>query len=113
MMKPNVDSFERVNTGKRDSVQTAKQATHTPGPWVAQLTRSGSWCIDHRSGSYADAVASCFDAPEAATNALLIAAAPDLLAVARMVVEWDGPGGTDSPMAVAARAAVAKATGAP
>jgi hypothetical protein len=33
----------------------------------------------------------------------------ELLAVVRMIVKWDGPGGTDSPMAVAARAALARA----
>jgi len=71
--------------------------------------------VDSRYGRVVESItgapAGIGESDRAKANASLIAAVHELYAVAQMVVEFDGPGGTDSPMAEAARAAVAKARG--
>ena len=52
--------------------------THTPGPWVAERRRFGSWTVLSPEGFYiVDRVLSITDIE---ANARLIAAAPELLA---------------------------------
>ena len=108
---------------------------HTPGPWISESpTRDGTsvkstaalfstvaWCgagsIWSSSGSYE------ISHEEAEANARLIAAAPDLLEVAKLLldfynletqlfVEKYGHGITTRILGDRARAAIAKATGA-
>lgn len=106
-------------------MDTTKQATHTPGPWVAvgnsevhdrptEYDKDGS-----RTGETPNLVAALgyphHDAPTLAANARLIAAAPELLEALRWAVETiDEAGGMDPDDrgAIAqCRAAIAKATG--
>lgn len=83
----------------------AARTGYTPGPW--KIKRSG--CISDSNGDliattgYRVAVGS----DEDDFNARLIAAAPELLALARRVAEaFDG---TDAPLGIQARAVIAKA----
>lgn len=92
-------------------------AKHTPGPWHTDL---GYVSREHYKGRIQEAVwdedgaciAACMDN---AANALLIAAAPDLLEACRRLLGWDvfdQPTGRAHEDAAFARAAIAKATGA-
>lgn len=99
-------------------------SAHTPGPWMAEASilapRTGAlvgvYVAQQRSDGTPDGrVCECFGnclvtTDEAlAANARLIAAAPDLLDVARRVAEYFAD--TDAPLGIAARAAIAKAEG--
>ena len=95
---------------------------HTPGPWAAlvdeQVPERGA-CYIHAAGQYGDEViaeAYRVDADEGGieqreANARLIAAAPELLRVAELLVEWldEEPGA--HALCDTARAAIAKAGG--
>ena len=101
---------------------------HTPGPWE----HSGHNLVDatsiHNGMKYCVAKAvitgkSDSDKEEAYANARLIAAAPDLLKIARFLVEWDEAGGDmvslgalssdddETTLRMMARAAIDKAEG--
>jgi phage-related minor tail protein len=82
---------------------------HTPGPW--HLTGSLKFIMAPNSaGGYSIARMDDFEAPYAAriANAILIAAAPEMLAALIALVAADGG---DDPEIVVARAAIARATG--
>lgn len=88
---------------------------HAPGPWAAG-TEDGdpimSGCVfEMTGGRMVCSMTGYFPWQQRLANARLIAAAPELLAVARMVVEnyYEG-GGDEQSVALAARAAIAKAT---
>lgn len=74
---------------------------HTPGPWKAQLARSGSNRLQV-SGADGRQVALIWRHSPAETeaNKLLIAAAPDLLEACRKALEWL-PAAADHPSATA------------
>jgi len=62
---------------------------HTPGPWKVQWGRQGSYplCVHTGAQNIVTAMARK-SSPEAMANALLIAAAPDLLHELREILEW-------------------------
>lgn len=119
---------------KQSDVST--KATHTPGPWFVFAGREGIFnnCDVIVSAHVEDAIVCAMghDMPEIASNARLIAAAPELLAALKAVTEhmdraggdayampecpWCKAGpdgdhhGSDCEL-VAARAAIAKAEG--
>ena len=85
---------------------------HTPGPWETSVLADGSqWevCLPDAG----DAIAGIVDGPDAQGNALLMAAAPDLLAACQAVLD-EFPG-LDSrrieAVKATCRAAIARATG--
>ena len=89
---------------------------HTPGPWqCAPISYMRSKHISHWAIAASEPVAVVYPhllASEA--NARLIAAGPDLLAAARLAVEWAEQVPApyrDWPHVAAARAAIAKARG--
>ena len=105
---------------------------HTPGPWKMRPSQDGSGDIGITANGLPNVLAECFAAirykdersPEAAANARLIAAAPDMLSLLLQAAEWfqgyaDGhtaKGDTDKAKrnqdrAGACRAAILKATG--
>lgn len=81
-------------------MSTSKSQDASPKLTAAQARKEAAeWrLVDH--GGYAYLHDQLADALEARDDAI---------ALARMVVEADGPGGTDSPIAQAARAFLAKA----
>lgn len=103
---------------------------HTPGPWVRDAVNS-EYMHDIILGYDVPGwgrpvlVATCFgenraddiNMNDAAANARLIAAAPDLLAACQLLADWDASPNDDNDVerlsnaASAARAAIAKATG--
>lgn len=104
------------------------QTTHTPGPWWPIQTMTGSWYVNtRRDNQPEDAPPSPYGATVAgfvgdrteartsgneAANARLIAAAPDLLAALRSVLNYANLGAYERADAMqAARTAIAKATG--
>jgi hypothetical protein len=98
---------------------TAKANTHTPGPWLAEdaddfgdhnivpLDQSES-CL-----AIAAVVENCRASDEVAANARLIAAAPDFLLAAQLLMLAAEEGDADKAMDAhdQLRAAIAKATG--
>jgi len=83
---------------------------HTPGPWTLHAKHiSGAYQITGAKGG-ALRIATITNAPNDQANALLIAAAPELLAALEYVVgfydEWE-----TSPVCNKARAAIANAKG--
>lgn len=103
---------------------TLSPRKHTPGPWRVFISTSGSQIIGIGELD-GQGIADCGfgvwrgGSAEAFANARLIAAAPDLLAELRNMVEvfWgladdrNGDGGEPPSCIVAARAAIAKAEG--
>lgn len=82
-------------------------SAHSPGPWLT--ANAGTRVID----TTGDPIAQVWEDPPGRANARLIAAAPDLLAaLQKMVSDWQGYCEETEPSMVAARAAIAKATGA-
>lgn len=83
---------------------------HTPAPWELRQSANGYWFIDYEQGGegYTLIKLECGE-----RDARLIAAAPDLLELARQIVlaveQTEGDVPTD--ILVGARAAIAKATG--
>jgi len=83
------------------TADTEPRLSHTPGPWtVHRSVRNGRWLVDGPPEGLAGVWCVCrvlSDEPIDRTNAHLIAAAPDLLAVLRDL-EWsrlnDGRGVT-------------------
>lgn len=91
--------------------------SYTPGPWVASDHHSGmGWRIETDAPGYHNdgwIIASEMLGPDAADNARLIAAAPDLLeALEAIMGERWSPAGRSEHVSDLARAAIAKATGA-
>lgn len=80
---------------------------HTPGPWTYAGTGGHIGSPDRLR--VADVNSLEIDSDTRQANARLIAAAPDLLALAEAVAAHFG--GTDAPLGAAARAAIAKAKG--
>jgi hypothetical protein len=83
-------------------------SAHTPGPWRVARLRSGAWAVVDRGTR--DIVPSIFtqrDGGEDEANARLIAAAPDLLAALKYLLELGG----DDDRRITADAAIAKAEG--
>lgn len=84
---------------------------HTPGPWTFVQGGSGDWPTwNVRIGRSMITLPPGEDMRVMDGNARLIAAAPDLLAFARMVI--DGEGDSARSIVEAGRAAIAKAEGA-
>ena len=88
----------------------------TPGPWEAWLAPTGEAVVrrvyrdkQNRRVTEWPAVCNCNTLDNMA-NAHLIAAAPDLLAVAQMVAKASDLAGLHGPIGVAARAAIVRAT---
>jgi hypothetical protein len=87
---------------------------HTPGPWETSVLADGSqWevCLPDAG----DAIAGIVDGPDAQDNALLMAAAPDLLAALQFAVSRvELANAEGNPILSAwlsdARAAIARAT---
>lgn len=93
-------------------------AQHTPAPWSDGLHHQGHLAIQSDSGrlvAFCGAISRNDGQLENFANARLIAAAPDLLTALRDLLEDATKLGIDesdlSGSAVAARAAIAKATG--
>jgi hypothetical protein len=84
-------------------------STHTPGPWGYTYDGSSTWSIGPEADPQDGSVASIFDRKDerARANARLIAAAPDLLAALKYLLELGG----DDDRRIAAEAAIAKAEG--
>jgi hypothetical protein len=85
---------------------------HTPGPWTIHTDGLGITFIAAPEGS----VAELHGAPEKVANARLIAAAPELLSVAKTLLLYVETYGGEVTKNIAAalplyRAAIAKATG--
>ena len=90
---------------------------HTPGPWIAHCmdtygganweNNGGRICPN---GNRAGEIAHIYSRPSAEANALLIAAAPDLLAALEGLLDCDTIE-TRRDAVEAARAAILKATG--
>ena len=94
--------------------------SHTPGPWVAhEGWPSDVWHVDMPERAYSVVVSRAdsddeMTVDEVKANASLIAAAPDLLAAARLANQElidMGQGSSGSPALVALWAAIAKAEG--
>jgi hypothetical protein len=102
-------------------------AKHTPGPWryvSRNIDENANWasripyaieramgsCVAPVADALADPLVEVCSQPQAEANARLIAAAPDLLRVAELVVSWldEEPGAHK--LCDAARAAIQKAT---
>ena len=86
---------------------------HTPGPWFTEATSK----IGHVAICDSDGFTICNPSPMGADNARLIAAAPDLLAALRLILDSEETHGDSvvcdfETLQSVARAAVAKATGA-
>jgi hypothetical protein len=98
-------------------------SAHTPGPWAVfhdhpdPDTAACRGSIRPADNSlpkcYASEIAGVYlcELPEQAANALLIAAAPEMLAVLLELVDLEGPQPGNSAWAQKARAAITKATG--
>lgn len=87
---------------------------HTPGPWRQNLYLGGAYAIDHiaPNGDILARVAVVDGLMESKANALLIAAAPDLLeACKKLITGWQSDTDTLQVAIDAARAAIAKAEG--
>jgi hypothetical protein len=92
---------------------------HTPGPWVASPAIRSGFTIDAKCDPWMIVTTSDeegrYGSIETEANARLIAAAPDLLealqALANMAESFPSELHKDHPDVIAARAAIAKATG--
>ena len=88
------------------------EAKHTPGPWIKSgldyIGSNGEKVVVSDGPSFGSAATW----PDAAANARLILAAPDLLdALVQFVGEFEGCYADGEPAMIKARAAIAKATG--
>lgn len=87
---------------------------HTPGPWKIQRQNpsptTGEWMISGKKPGYLAGVRDC-GSGDVNANALLIAAAPDLLEALQLVVDTAENGGWPSAALVIAKATIAKARG--
>ena len=95
---------------------------HTPGPWITERCDNGMEILDMEQESVAGACnfGNPYNAGETEANARLIAAAPDLLAAMKGVMQeidncvadgsLSGPAVATNANCKAARAAIAKAT---
>lgn len=101
-----------------------QNTAHTPGPWAVNYSPADGFSVWHDPRQHGDmkrgAVIIAADLrakPETEANARLIAAAPDLLAALRDLLEWGrdntSPRDDNSPhnLLIAAAAAIAKAGG--
>ena len=81
---------------------------HTPGPWTMHPTATGAKIRDAHTYFIAGVGQRSVGYDETLANARLIAAAPELLALAeRVAAHFDG---TDAPLGEAARAVIHAAT---
>jgi len=93
------------------------QGADSLGPWTAAKGKNGQWHVYCASGERVCSVAQ-WSADVEAADARLIAAAPDMLEALRMLIAWEDDAHDTSPTSQynaavqAARAAIAKATGA-
>jgi len=105
---------QSVNRGT--NVENDGVGVHTPGPWeVGGLSAIGGHTIRNFEGVELAIVPGGGKRGDGRANARLIAAAPELLAIARKIVEnpwWPGGswGRADAAMRAELRAAIAKAT---
>lgn len=83
--------------------------THTPGPWRFIETRIGISVLAERSGQII--AKSPFRDEQGRADALLIAAAPELLAALKEVIELADTLGNEPDWLGKASVAIAKATG--
>jgi hypothetical protein len=67
---------------------------HTPGPWNFYKTPWGAKVTDVQDVTVADVPQQPLDTWKAIDNARLIAAAPELLAALRGLVQWEDSGPT-------------------
>lgn len=104
-----IENQEALAAEQTQPPRTASSA-HTPGPWEVASAFIGPLHIRNQDGATLAHVGH-EDFDTCAANARLIAAAPDLLAALQMMLDQHG-GLEVSPTAKAARAAIAKATGA-
>jgi hypothetical protein len=96
-----------------------KRTTHTPGEWFvhARLDEElGTLVLSRSTGRDDIIICDCHswdrtDNAQESANARLIAAAPDLLEVARQCAELAERWGDQGPLVQAARAAIAQAEG--
>ena len=87
-------------------------AAHTPGPWdYAQGFSAGRKVVSLVGVAKARRVIAQCGGPDRDANARLIAAAPDLLRVAELLVHWLDEEPSAHKLCDAARAAIARATG--
>lgn len=84
----------------------------TPSPWMAEYSQPGIWHINSIHGGMGD-IATVWSDEFVAERAHLIAAAPELLAAARMAHDWltATASSRSLPTLVALKAAIAKAEG--
>lgn len=85
------------------------KTTHTPGPWMVEDGEIVQ--CDPGDQAIASVLYSTEDDPEADANALLLAAAPDLLAACRTLADWMESHACVPPCLTDARQAIAKAEG--
>ena len=91
--------------------------SHTPGPWKACGTIYEHMNCEIRSGAKGEGqgIAQVWDGPNAFKDGQLMAASPDLFAVAQMIVDAAESSGASilrtGPIYTAAKAAIARATG--
>ena len=82
---------------------------HTSGPWHRNIRSNGKYPVVFAGrNQHVATVSQQTNSAETEANIDLIAAAPDLLAFAQAVAAYPG---ADAGLVIAARAAIAKATG--
>ena len=88
---------------------------HTPGPWTVhnQINLAMAQVVGKDGHSVAMLCANGENAERGFDNLALITAAPEMFEALRTIVEYGPQSGmkADAPMLIAARAAIAKATG--
>ena len=82
-------------------------ADHTPGPWTAHKRNEGGWAV-HADGQVVALLKDVHDDEKRAANAILIAAAPDMLEMLAYVADREM---LDEDDLLALKHVIAKATG--
>lgn len=96
--------------------QENERASHTPGPWFTKREGFSTIYVEARiGGGWVQEIAACGPTANGSTeqdaNARLIAAAPEMLAALKAIVDCAGPGA--GPEIGLALDAIQKATGEP
>lgn len=86
--------------------------SHTPGPWSTSPSEPGQVIVPSRPKAHQVLADVYGDEEQAEIDALLMAAAPDLLAACERLLRWASWPHAEEDIA-AARAAIAKAKGKP